>query len=221
MCARGARPAGRATERGIQEVVGQAGRAEATRGIACRPARMDRLPRRRFQLSLFNRERRDAGHVDGPDEPGRTDRVAGQRTRSPDRAVVQTMTILALLLLVAGNQPRTPDFVVEDKALVAASPQLSRFLAATTSYTDSDDQPCLQFVGKPVSLSGDAGSKDWLLTTADACGWAASAAPIFVVRSSGDRYELVLESEGYDLTLGKPISKGLRNIAIGRATAAL
>lgn len=86
--------------------------------------------------------------------------------------------------------------------------------------TDYQGNVC-EFIGKAVALSADnPETVDWIATTKNACSWAASAAPIWVLRRERSGYRVVLSYVSYDLTLGSGSQKGLRHIATARATAA-
>ena len=125
----------------------------------------------------------------------------------------------ALLLLCGAAQAR--DFHVEDDALVPVPSQVARTIrkAAPESVLGYDNKPC-RLLGKAYDLQDSGSAADWIVTTADACSWAASAAPIWVVRSTKGAYSVVLSFVTYDLTIGKTGENGMRNLATARGTAA-
>jgi hypothetical protein len=113
-------------------------------------------------------------------------------------------------------------FVVEEDALVPIpQPAVSAISRAGVGMpTNYEGRPC-EFVGKVVALSsGGSEPQDWIATTKNACSWAASAAPIWVLRRQSGEYKVVLFHVTYDLTLGSGTQNGLRHIATARATAA-
>ncbi|GAB3358403.1 hypothetical protein [Lysobacter tyrosinilyticus] len=113
------------------------------------------------------------------------------------------------------------DFSVEDEGLTSVPLAVQRAVLAQSKepIAGRDDKPC-KFIGKPVDLPGSGQKQDWVLTTADACSWAASAAPIWVATRQTNGYSIVLSFLAYDLTLGQQKSHGLRHIALMTATAA-
>jgi hypothetical protein len=126
---------------------------------------------------------------------------------------------LLFLALSAAGAPR-PDFYVEEDGLSAPPSSVVSAIVGSQSepFTDNDDRPCA-YEGKRIDLDGDGSAQDWVVTTQDACSWAASAAPVWVVRGT-DGPRVVLHFVTYSLTIGKAASHGLRHIATGRGTAA-
>jgi hypothetical protein len=130
--------------------------------------------------------------------------------------------LAALVMLATPVSARAADFVVEDPALTDAPAVVVAAItsAAAEPLVDDDGTAC-RFLSRAVDLDGDGRATDWVATTADACAWAASAAPVWVVYNGGGRARVVLDFVTYDLTLGRPRSHGLRNIATARGTAAM
>jgi hypothetical protein len=130
------------------------------------------------------------------------------------------MKWLATLLLLAAGPAGAIDFFVEEEGLQAVPAAVAKTIRTGNegTWTDDDGHPC-RFEGKPVDLDADGRKTDWVVTTRDACAWAASAGPIVLVRGDGGPYRVVLLTMGYDLTLGSRLSHGLVNVARARATA--
>ena len=129
---------------------------------------------------------------------------------------------LAAVAVFCAMQVHAATFVVEDDALVPIPQPAVSAIGHTSAGipTNYEDKPC-EFVGKAVSLSSEVSEPlDWVATTKNACSWAASAAPIWVLRRLDSGYRVVLFHVAYDLTLGRETQNGLRHIATARATAA-
>jgi hypothetical protein len=132
------------------------------------------------------------------------------------------MRVLFITALLLAGQAFAATFTVEDEDLVPVPRAVASTVqnVAKADFADPAGKPC-RFVGKAVTLENNKGAAtDWIVTTADACSWAASAAPVWVVRNTGGKYEVVLSHITYDLTLGSAVHNGLRNVATARATAA-
>ena len=114
------------------------------------------------------------------------------------------------------------DFVVEDELLAAAPREVSGAIAAAKPENAISQRHGRrsQFIGKAVDLQGAGSARDWVATTSEGCNWAASAAPIWVVRAMPEGYAVVLRHIAYDLTVGSKSRHGMRNLATARATAA-
>jgi hypothetical protein len=129
---------------------------------------------------------------------------------------------LAAIAAFCTEQVHAATFVVEDEALVPIPQSAVSTIGRTSAGvpTNYEGKPC-EFVGKAVTLdSGESEPLDWIVTTKSACSWAASAAPIWVLRRLGSEYKVVLFHVAYDLTLGNGTQNGMRHIATARATAA-
>lgn len=129
---------------------------------------------------------------------------------------------LPALLVAAASSSHAGTVTVEDKALVAAP----KDVAATISryekepLVNRDGTPCA-FIGVPIALDlGAARSDSWLVTTADACEWAASAAPVWIVRQTDQGFRVVLFHVTYSITVGQAGQNGVRHVATSRSTAA-
>jgi hypothetical protein len=131
------------------------------------------------------------------------------------------MHVLMLLALAASVPAFGATFVVEEP-LATVPTSVSASILRTISaqvYVDRKGEPC-RFVGKNVALELDSSAHDWIVTTAGACAWVASAAPVWILRKTMSEYKLVLHYVTYDVTVGSASANGLRNIATHRATAA-
>ena len=128
--------------------------------------------------------------------------------------------LIGVLFLACGGAHGT-DFNVELESLGEVPSQVARSIrkAAPESLLGYDNKPC-RLIGKAYDLQDSGSAADWIVTTADACSWAASAAPIWVVRSAKGVYGVVLSFVTYDLTIGKTGENGMRNLATARGTAA-
>lgn len=128
---------------------------------------------------------------------------------------------LAFLVLACSMNSHAARFVVEEASL---QPVPSEVLAGIALHeksmpTDVQGRPC-KFAGKTVALRDGGAAEGWVVTTTDACAWAASAAPVWVLAASKDkRYRVVLFDVTYTLTVGSASRHGLRNISTFRATA--
>lgn len=131
------------------------------------------------------------------------------------------MRALPLIVALAAAPALGAGFYVEDGALVPPPDPVGSAVAsvAKADFVDRSGSPC-RFIGKPVALAPSGPALDWILTTADSCSWAASAAPVWVVRKIGEKYQVVLFHVTYDVTIGAATVNGLRNVATARATAA-
>lgn len=127
---------------------------------------------------------------------------------------------LTLIVALAAAPAFGASFYVEDGELVPPPGPVESAVAivAKADFVDRSGSPC-RFIGKPFSLAPSGPALDWIVTTADACSWAASAAPTWVVRKVGEKYQVVLFHVTYDVTIGAATVNGLRNIATARATA--
>jgi hypothetical protein len=129
---------------------------------------------------------------------------------------------LAAIAALCAVQVHAATFFVEDEALVPIPQPAVSAIGRTSGGvpTNYEDKPC-EFVGKAVALSSEESEPlDWIVTTKDACSWAAGAAPIWVLRRLGAEYKVVLFRVAYDLTLGNGTRAGMRHIATARVTAA-
>src|SRR5437868_7064270 len=109
---------------------------------------------------------------------------------------------LAFIVSVAAVSAFGATFTLEDDTLVSPPELVASAVARLTKseYVDRRGVPC-RFVGRPVALEPSGPAVDWVLTTAEACSWAASAAPVWVVRRVRDTYQVVLSYVTYDLTI--------------------
>jgi hypothetical protein len=132
-----------------------------------------------------------------------------------------TARALALIALVAATPVFGATFTVEGDTLVQPPGRVASAVERRwkSEFVDRQGAPC-RFIGKPIALEPSGPAVDWVLTTADACSWAASAAPVWVVRRVRETYQVVLFHVTYELTIGSVTHNGLRNIATARATAA-
>lgn len=129
---------------------------------------------------------------------------------------------LALIAILAPLSAQAADFYVEDPSLVAPPPEVAVAIAASeTEPVQGYRGEACRYLGKEVVLDERGNGKDWVVTTAPACAWAASAAPVWVVTRSPPSYKVVLSFVTYDLTIGKGESNGMHHIATGRGTASL
>ena len=136
---------------------------------------------------------------------------------------MQTALVRALIgavLLLCGSA-HAADFAVEDDSLVRVPAQVAQSIARAQQepIIGFDKKPC-RFVGKAFDLQDSGSAADWVVTTTDACSWAASAAPVWVLRKTSGGYNMVLSFVTYDLTIGKASQNGMRNLATARGTAA-
>lgn len=130
--------------------------------------------------------------------------------------------LLVAIAATAAVQGHAATFVVEEDALGPIPQSAVAAISRTQGGipTDYQGQAC-EFTGKAVALSAESSeSIDWIATTKNACAWAASAAPIWVIRRDKIGYKVLLFHVTYDLTLGTGSQNGLRHIATARATAA-
>ena len=128
------------------------------------------------------------------------------------------MIISVLLFLFCGvaSVAAAQDFTIEDDSLSALPQDVIKVVKRGDK--DREIKACT-FIGEPIDLDGDDNATDFFVTTADACGWGAALGPIWIVRSSGRSYSLVLSGVGYGATLQEQKTKGLVNITIWAATA--
>ena len=135
------------------------------------------------------------------------------------------MRILIALAFLIFNLPclatSSDSITVEDDDLseIPIAVQQAILAMSDEPITDFDGAPC-KFVGKPIDLSGSGENNEWAITTASACSWAASAAPVWIVVNQNNSYTVVLDFMTYSLTLGKRRSHGFKHIVLLRATAA-
>ena len=132
------------------------------------------------------------------------------------------MRFIALVALVWAANSFGATFVVEDNLLTIVPPEVKTGILQFVSESPAnyDGQPC-EFIGKTVALKVDGLAVDWVVTTANACDWAASAAPVWVLsKSTNGKFGVVLFHVTYDLTVGSGSQNGLHHIATARATAA-
>jgi len=132
------------------------------------------------------------------------------------------MRLIALVTLLWVVNAFGATFVVEDESLIPLPSEVTAGIARFQKDmpTNYQDQPC-KFIGKAVALRDSDPNVDWVATTADACSWAASAAPVWVlVKLPNGQYQVALFHVTYDLTVGSGSQNGLRHIATSRATAA-
>jgi len=108
------------------------------------------------------------------------------------------------------------DFSVEEEL----KPISSAGIKAIKEYeSSSGEQFTCTLIGKFVDLSGTGNSTDLIVTTENACKWATSAGPVWVLKNKGNKYNVVLNFVTVDVELLKAKSNGLRNIKTSRGTA--
>jgi hypothetical protein len=127
---------------------------------------------------------------------------------------------LALLLAPVAAFAREPDFYAESADMRAPPNEIVGAVLASESFAFGSvtGEPC-SYEGKQLDLDGDGVAKDWALTTKNACGWAASAAPLWLVRVDASGPRVVLKFISYSLTLGATKAHGMRHVATSRSTA--
>ncbi len=133
---------------------------------------------------------------------------------------ILSATWLLLALAAPALAASTPDFTIEDDhpAIPAAVDAVLR--DAVTDLGPSGEMWHCELIGSEIDLDGDGRTKDYAVTTADACGWGSAKGPVWLVRAGPDGYKLVLAYSGYSLSLGARKRNALREVYIGAATAA-
>jgi hypothetical protein len=132
------------------------------------------------------------------------------------KKIIIVSVLLFLLCAVAMTKASAQDVTIEDDSLSALPQDVIK--AVKRVEKDRQIKACT-FVGVPIDLDGNDNATDFFVTTADACGWGAALGPIWIVRSTGRSYSLVLSDVGYGATLQAQKTKGLANITIWAATA--
>lgn len=130
-----------------------------------------------------------------------------------------TPRILGFLSALLSSAALAADFAAEDPKLRPLPLDAATVIQAHQSFSDYKGGGCNKLVGSPVDLTGTGKRTDWVATTANGCGWGAATAPIWVLHWNATSYMIVLDSAGYDLTLGKGKLNGLRHLAIAAGTA--
>ena len=108
------------------------------------------------------------------------------------------------------------DFYIEEKGLQP----VSKSIDAAIRKTKDLDTSC-KLIGKTINLTGQGQKNDFVVTTANACEWAASAGPLWVVRGNGKTYKVVLSYLTYTLKLRNKKNNGLYAIQTSRGTASM
>lgn len=130
--------------------------------------------------------------------------------------IIIISTLLFLFYTVTAATASAKDLTIEDDSLSAVPQDVIKVVKR--GEKDREINACT-FIGEPIDLDGDNNATDFFVTTADACGWGAALGPIWIVRSSGRSYSLVLSGVGYGASLQTQKTKGLANITIWAATA--
>lgn len=131
---------------------------------------------------------------------------------------VRPISLTALCLLT--QAAFSADFVIEEDGLVQAPKEVADAVMSQVEQPVVDDagKQCA-LIGKRANLQGGELPQDWIVIPVPPCSWAAAAAPIWVLRSTGKSFQVVLAVPAYDLTVGKASARGMRHLATARATA--
>ena len=81
-------------------------------------------------------------------------------------------------------------------------------------------KPC-KLIGEAINLSDKKSDSSFIVTTSDACGWAASAGPIWIMSKINDSYNVILNFVTYSAELKTDKINGMRQIVTSRSTASL
>jgi hypothetical protein len=122
-----------------------------------------------------------------------------------------------VFVIVLPNFAIADDFSIEDKDLISVPKEAVIAIEEADPYIE---ESC-HFIGKPISLSGQSPSSDLIVTTENACDWAANAGPVWVLKKEGESYNVVLSFITYTVTIEEEKNNGLRNITTSRSTANL
>jgi len=101
------------------------------------------------------------------------------------------------------------------------SPSLRSVPQAVSAAVRGDPHrpsPECALVGMPIDLSPNREVEGYVVTTADACDWAAATGPIWLIRF-GSTPAVVLSGNGYSLQLDRASSHGLLDAHVRAATS--
>jgi hypothetical protein len=126
---------------------------------------------------------------------------------------------LVLGCLVQITTVLADEFNIEDDQLQPIPTEVASAIQADKSFQVYKDAGCSHLVGSSADLNESGRQSDWIATTARGCAWGAATGPIWVIHHSSTIYTVVLASGGHNLTIGKPIKNGLRQLAISAGTA--
>lgn len=117
---------------------------------------------------------------------------------------------LALLLIFSPVVAKSDDFSIEEKDLKPASKAIDSAIRKTNEV----EADC-KFIGKPIDLSGQGAKSDFVVTTANACNWGASAGPVWIIRGA----KIVLSTSAYAIKLKSKKDNGLFAIQTSHGSA--
>ncbi len=124
--------------------------------------------------------------------------------------------ILLFLVFTVEASAEPYIFSIEDEDLVSI-PSAAR-VAILASEADPFWDNC-NYVGKPVDLRLNGHADEWVVTTANACGWGNAMGPIWLLDKKSATYRVLLNDVGYSLSLSDHQYKGLPDIKVVGATA--
>ena len=119
----------------------------------------------------------------------------------------------------AASAAKTAEFEIEgDHQTIAAS--------AETELRDSIHELRLggelshcKIIGQQIDLNGHGRKRDFVATTAEACGWGNAKGPIWLLQHTSTGWRVVLSTTGYSLRVHARRSKDPRDVTISAATA--
>lgn len=120
--------------------------------------------------------------------------------------------LLAAFFTVSPLNTKANDFSIEEKGL---KPVLST-IDSTIRKTNEVGNDC-KFIGKPIDLSAQGKKSDFVVTTAAACDWGASAGPVWIIRNN----EIVLSTSTQSITLKPEKNNELFVIQTSHASAGI
>lgn len=118
-------------------------------------------------------------------------------------------------LLFFTNLAFAEEFSIEEENFTAVPKSVAIAISAQKNF----QFPECNFKGKVVNIADSDKASDYIVTTAQACGWGAAVGPIWIVVKIGGSYKVVLQTTAYDTEIRKDKDHGLHQLVTTSATA--
>ncbi len=99
---------------------------------------------------------------------------------------------IILVLSITATNAKADDFSIEEKGLKPVPKSIDDAIRKTKELSEE-----CKLIGKAIDLTGRGKKSDFIVTTADACDWGASAGPVWVLSND----EVVLSTGTYSIKL--------------------
>jgi len=122
-------------------------------------------------------------------------------------------TLCALLFFI--NSACAEEFSIEEESLTAVPKAVANTISAQKKF----EFPECSFKGKLAHIADSDKPSDYIVTTAQACGWGAAAGPIWIVAKINGSYKVVLQTTAYATEIRKDKDHGLHQLVTTSGTA--